>query len=154
MVWKVKRTLLKYTVYHPDHSKIVRITVKRGSYIIEDAMGKNIVFICENRPFNLTINGNAGDGSADIELEVTDSLVRPPRATQLTLHWNGAIYTINQTDRRDFQIYRSGLQLGNITGILKRTAFVELPDDETMKFAALLYALADRMLHEDDICVI
>ena len=154
MVWKVKRTLLNYTVFHPDHSKIVRITAKRGSYSIEDVMGKGIVFITENRPFNLTINSSAGDGSADIELEVTDSLVRPPRAVQLRLHWNGTIYTINQTNRRDFKIYRSELQIGNITGILKRSACIELPDDETTEFAALLYALADRMLHEDDICVI
>lgn len=154
MTYLAKQGILKYTIFDKTKAKVSSIYLKKGSYIAENSSNEQILYIYENTHFCLSIKGNSNNGIANIYLAASTSLVHPPRAEYIKLIWNGIEFIVNQTDYRDFQIFCDNTQIANIIGMFKRFVYIEILNYETVEFITLIFILAHRMLHEDDIEIV
>lgn len=153
MVWKMKKGIMRSCVYGKG-VLVARISKKMGGYYIADASGENMLSILRNIPCHLEISGNGGEGSAEIQLAEETSFLCPPRAECLILQWERRFYRIEQSVSRDFRIFHTEAEIGRIENMLKRMPKLDLQDGEPPEFAALIFALADCMLHEDDVYIV
>ena len=70
------------------------------------------------------------------------------------LQWRDGDFRFQQSPNRGIRIFQSELEMGIIGDMWKRTVTLELHRAETPEFAALIFALAHRMFHEDDIDIV
>lgn len=94
--------------------------------------------------------GGRSVGRAGMTLEENESALLPSRAATLHLHLEGEVLTLVRARRRGLHIVRRGEVLGEITGMLGLRPRLTLKEAMHPGWAALLYALALRMLEEDD----
>lgn len=153
MIWKVKKGIRQHTLFGDGQGATGYICGKNGKYKILNKDKQPVYFITEETPLIMQIQGE-GEGTAKIILSREQSLISPPRAAQLILSWGNTLITMVQSEKRVYVIRHGQNMVGKITGILNYTATVSLDDTIPCEMAALLYALALRMLHEDDVVII
>lgn len=153
MIWKVKKEIHQQMIYAESQEIVAIICKKQGDYIIFDKQRQPLYRVLEKTPVSMRILGNR-EGNAVIMLSESQTLTRPPRAEQLILTLDNLKFLIQQSEKRSYTILREQKTVGMITGILKCTATIRLDDAKTFEMAALFYALALRMLHEDDIEIV
>ncbi len=154
MIRKIKKGILKSRLFRMDGAAVAIIQHRKGSYFITDMDSKLLWTITEKVSLHLAVKGSAGNGEGKIYLSKTSSLISPPRAERLCLYWKEHEITIQQLDNREMIILNQNKIIGYLTGLLRHTASIELSDTVTDGCTALLYALADRMIHEDDVDIV
>lgn len=163
MTWKMKKGIIKNIIYDKDQTKVAQVSRKMGNYYISDTGGERILSIVESKPWHFEIIGSgygstsyssAECGSAEIQLAKESPFTRPSRAEQLTLRWKEKSFRIEQSAHRDIRIFQSESEIGEIKDMWKRSVTLEVDGDETLEFAGLIFALAQRMFHEDDIDIV
>lgn len=151
MTWKMKKGIIKNIIYDKDYKKVGQISRKKGNYYISDMGGERILSIVESKLWHLEMIGSGDYGSAEIHLAKEVPFTRPSRAEQLLLQWKDKSFRIEQSAHRDIRIFQSESEIGGIKDMWKRSLTLEVDGDETLEFAGLIFALAQRMFHEDNI---
>ena len=151
MLWYVKRGMVKSTLLDENHLPISYIRCQEGIFFISDIEGNQSLKINQLSPQSLHIQSREQEGTAMITYGDSDFLMRPPRALLLTLSWDNAAITIEQSEKRDFSLFYDDTPIGSITGMFKHTAKICLKKDFPADLVALLYILALHMYHEDDV---
>ncbi|GEM_PF-6056893 len=154
MIYTVKKGIDSYRIMKCDKKISAFITVRKGSYIIKNPAGDDIITIHKINPTEFEIKGSAGNGSAVMALREQSFIFRPPFADCITLDWNDTDTIIRQTSKRDFDIFSQGDKCGTIDNMLRPFPRIDLTYDCTPEFAALLFSFANIMLHEDDVDII
>lgn len=131
----IRRTWEGYTI---DAGRDGLYSVREGA--------KWTLEICRYAP-----GSSRSEGKASMTLEEGESALLPSRVGTLQLRLEGEELTLVQTQRREFHIVCRGEALGELTGMLGLHPRLTLEQAMPPGRAALLYALAWRLLEEDDV---
>lgn len=148
MRWTIKKRGFEHTLLDETSRVAGYVLPRPGGYEIRDACGATVLRAVGQPPASMRISGSRGTGSATMTLGEARFFL-PRRAESAALQINGVHTALWQSDKRTFRIVRGQAQIGWIEGMARHPR-IELYSQDDFAFAALIYALALWMYHEDD----
>lgn len=154
MRWTSKNRMWRSLLYDENQKLAAEIEFHKGKIYISDQKKQRQLFLEEPTPLRIEIHGRNSEGRAEILLSPESALFCPPRAEKLFLIWGEARISMSQKQGRDFIAESSGRPVMKIQKILDLTSMITIYEKMDPVMAALLYGLAIRMLHEDDVDIL
>lgn len=152
MMWRVKRCLTGRKLYD-EAGRPQAYIQKRGGCQIIYGMDRTLK-LKKTAPTVYTICGLDMEASASITGIEERTALLPGRVSETSLRMEDSVYSLRQDGKRKFSVWRKGHLLGTLTDLLAATAVLSLPDEFSASQAALLYALAWRMIWEEEADVV
>lgn len=153
MKWTIQKGLRSDKLIHPEKGTclILKRTAKGTQLMAPD---KEIIGqIQRNDPSGYAILGETR-GECILTTAPQDSFLRLPMVTQAAIVYGDETFRLEQAQSRRFSIRRGGCEIGEMTGMLGRCPTIEIHEPLPAPTAALLYAVASMMLHEDDLEIV
>lgn len=150
MSWTIRKELLKSSLMDERGVPVAQIRCRWGSYRIQDMSGNDLCELYEEGHHLLSFTGRH-KGTVRLTLGERSASLLPPRAREAIVEKGPETIRILQDEQRRFVFYQSGGQIGSMEDLLAFRVRFDLDQPFQADEAALLYSIAHRMLHEDDI---
>lgn len=153
MSWTIRKELLMSALVDEKGIRTAQIRCRGGAYSILDACGNKLYEVRAQDHRTLAFTGSQ-NGTVRLLLSERSASMLPPRAREAIIKTGPEEIRILQDEKRHFVLYQNGRQIGCMDDLLAFRVRFELDQPFQAHQAALLYSVAHRMLHEDDIdCV-
>ena len=150
----VQKGLLTHTLYDQDGRAAAYIHSHCGGYTVTSpaaAAALHFVITC-SAPLRLTVADGARTDTAVLQPSYHFPALLPPRAQRLILHGEDAADAVLlQSEQREFTVLQGECVLCTMTSLCNRKVILTSSPGLSVHDAALYYALALCMYHEDDV---
>lgn len=153
MLWKIKKGIRKQKIIDPKGNTAGFIIRKGHCFEVANHLNECVLRIEEKSPLHLQFVGEGLTGSADIDLCEHNAFTRPPMAEQMRLTIGDTQLCMKQSPTREFTLFRGTQETGWITGMPCMPQIL-VTTHSTFDYVSLLYILAYRMYHEDDVDIV
>lgn len=150
MTWTIRKELLRSALLDESGIQAARIQCRGGDYLIQDLSGNSLCEISDHGHHILTFSGRQ-KGTIRLMINDRPGSLLPPRAREAFVRTGSEEIRILQDEQRHFLLYRQTRQIGSLEDLLAFRVRFELDHPFRADQVALLYSVAHRMLHEDDI---
>lgn len=93
-------------------------------------------------------------GKVSIRLGDPPMVLLPPRTVEANMVLGNDTFRITQNEKRCFELFSHQTRIGQISDILNYRVLLEVSTEIPAERIALLYALSQRMLHEDNVDIV
>ena len=154
MTQKVQKGLLTHTLYDQDGRAAAYIHFHCGGYTVTGptAVAALHFVITRSAPLRLTVEDGVRTATAVLQPSSHSPALLPPRAQRLILYGEDAAdVVLLQSQQREFTVLQEECVLCTMTSLCGRKVLLTSSPGLSVHDAALYYALALCMYHEDDV---